>query len=726
VRKSLGRFRPRHPVLGATGSRVALPLAKWYFRRKQIHRSTSHFAAERRKELVAKLAHGETAYLAGISIGGFHNSGVALIEVSPDAGLRIICNNEEERFAGRKHANNYPSASLEALTDIMRRLGISPERIVAWLGTYDYPLLVATGIRSMLEEFPASMHLMFQDPSPTFDGNHFRAGICAPVRLGQLFGLGSAVPIVGMAHHDNHAWFSYLVSPFARDPQPVVIAVIDGSGDFASISLYLGENGTVRQIRTNGSVFDSLGMFYSVISSTQGGWTALSSEGRYMGAAAYGDMNRSTNCFYPCLRNIFSLQPYGDVRLNRLLANWPRHMLRKPYTPELISILGPPIAPEDMWNPDAVLRVEDIHHHPNTQERLDKAAATQMVFEDALIHIIDCLIRKTGSDRLVLTGGAALNAVANMRLLEKFDEDYYSRVVGRATTQLHLWVPPVPGDAGATLGAAYAFAASVGAGFGTPLKHAFYCGCGASISEILAALKRAADLAWIVVGNASHRSGIDVIADLIAFITARDGIVGIFQGSAETGPRALGHRSIVANACNLRTRDLLNERVKHRERIRPLAPMATLTAAKDLFELSDGGSDDDYNAYNYMVLTARAKPHARLQVPAVIHADGTARLQIVREETDAVTFAYLKALGRRTGVEVAVNTSFNVAAPIAQSPVQALDTLRRANGMDGVFIFSDDGPVVVAWAKEPRTGVGGRIRKWVIDWRLETGASAEA
>jgi carbamoyltransferase len=464
-------------------------------------------------------------------------------------------------------------------------------------------------------------------------------------------------------------------------------------------------------------------MFYSVISSTQGGWTALSSEGRYMGAAAYGDMNRSTNRFYSHLRNIFSLQPNGDVHLNRSLANWPRHMLRKPYTPELISILGPPIAPEDMWNPDAVLRVEAIHHHPNTQERLDKAAATQMVFEDALIHIIDCLIRKTGSDRLVLTGGAALNAVANMRLLEKFDEGYYSRVVERAT-QLHLWVPPVPGDAGATLGAAYAFAASAGAGFGTPLKHAFYCGRASSISEILAALRSAADLAWMVVGDASHPYGIDAIADLTAFITARDGIIGIFQGSAETGPRALGHRSIVANACNPRTRDLLNERVKHREQIRPLAPMATLTAAKNLFELSDGGSDDDYNAYNYMVLTARAKPHARLQVPAVIHADGTARLQIVREETDAVTFAYLKALGRRTGVEVAVNTSFNVAAPIAQSPVQALDTLRRANGMDGVFIFSDDGPVVIAWAKEP--GSGGRIRKWVVDWRLETGASAEA
>ena len=179
-------------------------------------------------------ARGETAYLAGISIGGFHNSGVALIEVRPEDGLRIICNNEEERFSGRKHANNYPSASLRALIDTMRSLGISPERIVAWLGTYDYPLLVATGIRSVLEEFPASMHLMFQDPSPTFDRKQFKQGICAPVRLGQLFGRAGAVPIIGMAHHDNHAWFSYLVSPFARDARPVIIVVIDGSGDFAS------------------------------------------------------------------------------------------------------------------------------------------------------------------------------------------------------------------------------------------------------------------------------------------------------------------------------------------------------------------------------------------------------------------------------------------------------------------------------------------------------------
>src|SRR5262249_55255189 len=175
-----------------------------------------------------------------------------------------------------------------------------------------------------------------------------------------------------------------------------------------------------------------------------------------------------------------------------------------------------------------------------------------------------------------------------------------------------------------------------------------------------------------------------------------------------------------------RTRELLNERVKHREAIRPVAPMATLAAAKDLFELSEGASDDGYNAYNYMVLTVRAKSHARVQVPAVIHADGTAQLQIVREHTDAVTYAYLKALGRRIGVEVAGNMSFNVPGPNPPSPPHAIETLRRTKGLDGVFMFSAEGPAIVIWTKEPRTGAGGRIQKWLADWRLETGASAEA
>jgi len=143
-------------------------------------------------------------------------------------------------------------------------------------------------------------------------------------------------------------------------------------------------------------------------------------------------------------------------------------MLHRPYTRALTEILGEPISIKNMWNPDAVLHVENIRHQPQTRDRVDKAAATQMVFEDALIHIVNSLIRRTRSDRLVLTGGAALNAVANMRLLETFDLQYYETVLGQ-TKRLHLWVPPIPGDAGATVGAAYAFAGESGINFATTL-----------------------------------------------------------------------------------------------------------------------------------------------------------------------------------------------------------------------------------------------------------------
>jgi carbamoyltransferase len=213
----------------------------------------------------------------------------------------------------------------------------------------------------------------------------------------------------------------------------------------------------------------------------------------------------------------------------------------------------------------------------------------------------------------------------------------------------------------------------------------------------------------------------------MAFMTARDGVFAIFQGPAETGPRALGHRSIVANPCNPRIREVLNQRVKYREAIRPLAPMMTLEAAQQFFELSDGASDDNYNAYNYMVLTARSRPEARARIPAVIHADGTGRLQIVRERTDPLTYAYLKALGLRIGVEAAVNTSFNVAGPIAQSATQAINTLRRSKGMDAVLMFAEEGSVYAAWrpGATEASGSGERFPNWLAEWQAETGAACE-
>jgi carbamoyltransferase len=115
-----------------------------------------------------------------------------------------------------------------------------------------------------------------------------------------------------------------------------------------------------------------------------------------------------------------------------------------------------------------------------------------------------------------------------------------------------------------------------------------------------------------------------------------------------------------------------------------------------------------------MVLTARSKASARDKIPSVIHADGTGRIQIVREDADPLTHAYLKALGRRIGVEVSVNTSFNVAGPIAQTPEQAMETLRRSKGLDAVFMVADDGTVHAAWHGGDRDS--GRFRQWYAEW----------
>jgi carbamoyltransferase len=236
-------------------------------------------------------------------------------------------------------------------------------------------------------------------------------------------------------------------------------------------------------------------------------------------------------------------------------------------------------------------------------------------------------------------------------------------------------------------------------------------------TAIVSALK-AEDVASQRIGNISTPEGRESIADLMAFMVAQGGVIALYQGAAETGPRALGHRSILANPCDPDARERLNERVKYREAIRPLAPMATLAAAQEYFELLPGAADADYNAYNYMVLTAHSKPHARDKIPAVIHADGTGRIQIVRADDDPLIHAYLKALGRHIGVELSVNTSFNVAGPIAQTPQQAIDTLHRSRGLDVVVLVASDGEVHAAWHGGERDS--GRFTGWYSEWKSRT------
>jgi carbamoyltransferase len=723
------RIGPLNPRLSAAGARFFHGIISRLYSHWHIHGPDSNFAQERLQALREKLARGQRVYIAGVA-SNIHNSGIALLEVSRDGGIRIICNNEEERFSGKKHCLDFPGQGIGALLDEMKIMGIAPDQIDTFLGTWDYAKYAAILIQSLLEELPFSLKLLWGDANPVVDIRELFKLRLAPRKLRRKLGFSAPAPILSMHHHENHAWFSHAISPFAKDDEPTLISVIDGTGDSGSASLYLAEGGNIARLKSNESVHDSLGFFYSVVSSTQGGWTVLSSEGRYMGAAAYGNQDRLTNPFYMMLRQLFYFDPDGDVHLNRSLANWHRTIAKEPYSPDLTRILGQPIAQKDLWNPDAVLRAEDLGHKEDTQDRLDRAAATQLLFEDALFHFIGHAIRRTGASRLVLTGGTALNAIGNMRLMEHFNEGFYQRQLGKKAC-LHVWVPPTPGDAGVTMGAAYQFARLAGVEDIAPFRHAFLCGAAPTKVQIQSALDDAADMSWLGLGDVSTASGRDSIADLMAFLTARDCVMALVQGAAETGPRALGHRSILANPCNPMTRQLLNERVKFREAIRPLAPMMTREAAALWFELQPGAADDDYNAYNYMTITARAKPAALERIPAVIHVDGTGRLQIVRAEADPLNHAYLKALGRRIGVEVAVNTSFNVAGPIVQTPRQALETLRRSGGIDVVIMVAEEGPVFVVWRKNAKPDPTGanRFQSALAAWRslaVPVRAGAEA
>jgi carbamoyltransferase len=200
-----GDLGPRHPGLATAGFRIALPLWERYYRRRGIFRSTSAFAQERFRSLASRIDRGEPLYLVGIGPGGTHNAGAALIEVGRD-GPNIICNNEEERFSGEKHSNKYPEGALASLIERARAMGIGPERIDAWLLTWDYPAMGATLVRTMLEEAPGSIRSAL-DPGASVAMSLPQLERVARTgrRIAKQIGARQPVPLIAMPHHDNHA-----------------------------------------------------------------------------------------------------------------------------------------------------------------------------------------------------------------------------------------------------------------------------------------------------------------------------------------------------------------------------------------------------------------------------------------------------------------------------------------------------------------------------------------
>ena len=687
-------------------------------------------AARLGREFSERLENGEILYLLGFQ-GIIHNSGVSLVEVSREKGICVLANLEEERFQGKKHFAGYPERAVAETRRLLTRLGRSPRDIFCVLHGWDTVQLEMNFQRLRMEMQQAQVksntlddHMMLtvisqEARQEVFNPRRKNFYVYSPLliriyqRLTEDLGLYTPIPCIQMPHHGNHAWFSYGISPFCRDEErekTTMIACIDGNGDRGATSLYAARAGEIRLLGRMGFL-DSLGNFYGLLASFLGGWSALSAEGRYMGAAAWGDGSRLTNPYYKRLRRFFSFSSRGRVHANRIMAEDEYARVQE--------ITGPFVPKEKLWNPDAVLNVDDIQHSPITKERVDVAAAVQMVFEDALFHIIDFMIRETASDRLVLCGGTALNCVANMRLLEAFDGSYYWRTLGQET-RLHLWVPPVPSDQGVVAGAPFRFAFMNGAGPPAESFSPFVCGLSPASDRIRQALEETGHVQYEVLGNISQGPNLRLLADFMAFSVSRNAVIGIFQGPAETGPRALGHRSILSNPCNPDSLAILNTRIKRRERIRPLAPMVTLEAAREWFHLSPGASPGRYDAYDYMVLTVPAREKAKEKIPAVIHYDGTSRIQVVREQNNALMHAYLTALQRHIGVAVSINTSLNVGSPIVQTPSQALEIFQRARGLDAIFMVGETGEVFMVWARQGTQEFPSRILEIKAAYREQT------
>jgi carbamoyltransferase len=276
------------------------------------------------------------------------------------------------------------------------------------------------------------------------------------------------------------------------------------------------------------------------------------------------------------------------------------------------------------------------------------AASLQGTLEEAYLHLVRGLQKRTGLTNLCLAGGVALNAVANGRIRPE-------------TPFEQVYVQPAAGDSGTAVGAAFhVWHQGLGRPRGFVMEHA-YTGPAYSDDECAEAI---ADR-----GLESRRVEDDELYGYVAERIAAGEVVGWFQGRMEFGPRALGNRSIVVDPRRPDMKDILNARVKHREPFRPFAPSILAEATGDWFE-------QDYTS-PFMIMVYRIRADRRELVPAVNHVDDTGRLQTVEERINPRYYRLISEFGRLTGVPILLNTSFNENEPIVMTPQHALDTFAK-------------------------------------------------
>lgn len=440
-----------------------------------------------------------------------------------------------------------------------------------------------------------------------------------------------------VGHHLAHAASAAYTSGWDE----CLVVVNDAMGEMESLSVYDFHDGEFEKIHTI-AASDSVGILYSLVT-LHLGFDFNSDEYKIMGLAPYGDPSRYRRFFEEAVE----LCPDGGFRIPMLKLNRTREE-RENYTATrayLDERLIPRRAPDQSVNS----RHEDV------------AAALQECLERVVMHVCESFGRQTGLRRLALAGGVALNCTANGKLMRSrlFDEVY---------------IQPVAGDDGVALGAALYRAAQAEKipqeRFPAPLFGPRYAD-----ADVEAALRRFdGRIRWRRYVSTGETCA--AAARLIA-----DGrVIAWSRGRMEYGPRALGNRSILADPGHPEMRDRINAMVKKREAFRPFAPACSVEEASRWFEVVTGSE------FPYMISIANVRPALRGQLPAITHVNGSARLQTVSVRDNPDFHALLVEVGKTTGRQMVLNTSFNVKGqPIVNTPDEAIATFLGA-GIEHLFV----------------------------------------
>lgn len=529
---------------------------------------------------------------------------------------RIVAAAEEERFVRIKHVTALP---LRAVRSCLEAAGVELRAVDSIAVPWKYWVVgrrAALALGAMVRSptlFRVKGRRSVERLSREWTEQVFLASA-----LRREFGPGAPRPVF-LDHHLCHAASTFLPSPFER----AAILVVDGASESHTAMLGVGEGAEIRVLRRI-PLPHSLGQFYAAMTAFLG-FTPDRDEYIVMGLAAYGEPR-----FAPVLRErLLRLTPDGGFRLDVRLLDF--HLARVGlFAPALTELLGPSRRPG-----------EEL-----TERHKDLAASAQLVLEETLLHLARRLERDTRLPALCLAGGVAFNCVANSRLRRELGFE-------------SVFVQPAAGDAGAALGAALWQSVRLGAPR-EPMTHAYL---GPSFDE--AACRRALERAGLTAETLPERE----LVERVAAELARGRLVFWFQGRMEWGPRALGNRSLLADPRREDMRELINAKVKFREPFRPFAPAVPAERAPEFF--------DPGEASPYMLFTQPVRPGAKGLIPAVVHVDGTARLQTVDRDSNPRFRLLLEAFGRLTGVPVLLNTSFNVQEPIVCTPEEAVACFLR-------------------------------------------------